>query len=205
MENELNINSIENENKMMYQESGRGTLILAFGIISILLLGPILGIPAWIMGHKDLKKIKSGIISIAEKTSTKVGMILGIIGTFFSTFLIILGIGVVVGINAFNIKYAEVTREALISDCSSVALTALQYYKESVENDGGGYSFIGFDEYFYSQYMDENENGKIVFEKISDASLTIIGIGNEKGNDGKTPIKIKIKVTPNKFEPEIIN
>lgn len=55
IENELNINTIENENKMMYQESGRGTLILAFVIISIILLVPILGIPAWIMGHNDLK------------------------------------------------------------------------------------------------------------------------------------------------------
>ncbi|TSA18941.1 zinc ribbon domain-containing protein, partial [bacterium] len=31
-------------------EAGRGGLIFTFGILSILLLGPILGIPAWVMG-----------------------------------------------------------------------------------------------------------------------------------------------------------
>ncbi len=63
-------------------EQGRGTLILVLGILSLFLLGPILGIPAWIMGSGDLKKIREGRIPISEKGQTKAGMILGIIGTF---------------------------------------------------------------------------------------------------------------------------
>ena len=81
------------------------------------MLGPILGIPAWIMGNKDLKKIKRGLISVSEKSNTKTGMILGIIGTFVSVFtLIILGIAVVVGINLYNSSAIQSNQNALIAD-----------------------------------------------------------------------------------------
>lgn len=84
-----------------YHESGRGTLILVLGILSITLLGLFTGIPAWIMGKNDLKKIDSGIIANSEKSATKAGMILGIVSTVLYLGMIILGIVVVVGINVF--------------------------------------------------------------------------------------------------------
>ena len=40
-------------------EAGRGGLILTLGILSIVLLGFFLGIPAWVMGNRDLKKIRT--------------------------------------------------------------------------------------------------------------------------------------------------
>jgi hypothetical protein len=63
-------------------KQGRSRLILIFGILGIFPFGPILGIPAWIMGYQDLKKIKSGILSGAQKRTTHNGMILGVISTF---------------------------------------------------------------------------------------------------------------------------
>lgn len=84
------------------QEAGRGTLILILGILSIVFLGPFGGIPAWIMGKRDLKKIEAGLISQSEKSTTKTGMILGIIGTFLVFGAILLGILTVVGINLLN-------------------------------------------------------------------------------------------------------
>jgi hypothetical protein len=65
------------------QEAGRGVTILVFGILSIVALGPILGIPAWVMGRTDLSKIRAGLMPESERQLTKAGMILGIIGTFY--------------------------------------------------------------------------------------------------------------------------
>jgi hypothetical protein len=82
-------------------EPHRAGMILTFGIISVsslfvgLLAGlffPVcsiifcaiglgLGIPAWIMGHKDLNKIKAQVMDPAGKGSTTGGYVCGIIGT----------------------------------------------------------------------------------------------------------------------------
>ena len=85
----------------IYHESGRGTLILVLGILGITLLGLFAGIPAWVMGKTDLKKIEAGIISQSEKSTTKAGMILGIISTVLYIGTIVLGILLVIGINLF--------------------------------------------------------------------------------------------------------
>jgi hypothetical protein len=73
---------------------GRGDTILALGLVSLLgstvfsclclglILGPATGIPAWVMGAGDLKKIDAGLIAPQERGNTKGGMICGIIGTF---------------------------------------------------------------------------------------------------------------------------
>ena len=64
----------------MAQDPGRGTMMLVLGILSIVccqLLGPV----AWIMGKGDLAKIKSGEIAQEAEQMTKIGMILGIVGT----------------------------------------------------------------------------------------------------------------------------
>ena len=74
---------------------GRGDTVLALGLVSLLsatlfsclclgiFIGPAAGIPAWIMGAGDLRKIDAGLMSPLERSHTKGGMICGIIGTFF--------------------------------------------------------------------------------------------------------------------------
>jgi hypothetical protein len=74
-------------------EPHRGTLILTLGIISVASVGAIvcwglgslvglpLGIAAWVMGHKDLKKIRANQMDREGEGSTTAGRILGIIGT----------------------------------------------------------------------------------------------------------------------------
>lgn len=69
-------------------EAGRGALILVLGLLSLLMLGPFTGIPAWVMGAKDLRKINEGRISPSERTMTQVGMILGIVGTVLGVLVI---------------------------------------------------------------------------------------------------------------------
>lgn len=58
----------------------RGTLILIFGILSIVVCS-FLGIPAWIMGNNDLKEMDSGLMDPAGRDNTNAGRICGMIGT----------------------------------------------------------------------------------------------------------------------------
>jgi hypothetical protein len=70
-------------------EPHRGSLILTLGIVSIVtawLLGPIglvVGIIAWSMGQRDLKKMRSNVMDPQGLGSTQAGWICGIIGTAF--------------------------------------------------------------------------------------------------------------------------
>ncbi|MEE2825712.1 MAG: DUF4190 domain-containing protein [Planctomycetota bacterium] len=66
-----------------YVEAHRGGLILALGIISIVGCNCcfVPGILAWVFGATDLGKMKAGRMDPSGETLTRVGMILGIIGT----------------------------------------------------------------------------------------------------------------------------
>ena len=70
-------------------EPHRGTLILVLGILSLVMCGIFTGIPAWIMGKNDLKKIKAGQMDPEGEGKTKGGMICGIICCVISLISII--------------------------------------------------------------------------------------------------------------------
>jgi hypothetical protein len=73
-------------------EPHRGGLVLALGIISIVLgftwflsvVGLALGIVAWVMGHRDLRKIEARAMDPQGRGMTQGGWICGIIGTALS-------------------------------------------------------------------------------------------------------------------------
>jgi len=65
----------------------RATLVLVFGVLSLIICAP-LGIAAWIMGNADLKEMAAGTMDPSGKDMTKIGRILGMIGTI----LLILGV-----------------------------------------------------------------------------------------------------------------
>ena len=56
----------------------RGTLILVFGILSLIVCAP-LGIAAWIMGNSDLREIDSGHMDPEGRSLTQAGKICGMI------------------------------------------------------------------------------------------------------------------------------
>ena len=60
-------------------ERPRG-MILVFGILGLMLCG-IFGIFAWLFGKRDLDLIKRGLMDKEGEALTKVGYILGIVGT----------------------------------------------------------------------------------------------------------------------------
>lgn len=81
MNNDQNPNQYQNQ----YQQQGRpmephrGTMILIFGIVGLLLCG-IFAILAWAFGNQDLKKMREGIMDPSGESNTNTGRILGIIG-----------------------------------------------------------------------------------------------------------------------------
>lgn len=70
--------------------SGLSIAALILGILSILCCNFIMGIPAIICGHIELKNIREGRSNIESKTLANIGFILGIIGTALS-FIAVLG------------------------------------------------------------------------------------------------------------------
>lgn len=65
----------------------RGVMILVFGILGLIVC-PIFAIMSWIMGNKDLALIDAGRMDPAGRDLTKIGRILGMVGTG----LLVLGI-----------------------------------------------------------------------------------------------------------------
>jgi hypothetical protein len=77
-------------------KSHRGTLILVFGILGLLICGP-LGIAAWIMGGNDLKEMDAGTMDPAGRGNTNAGKICGMIATI----LMIVGLVIAILMVAF--------------------------------------------------------------------------------------------------------
>jgi hypothetical protein len=82
--------------------SGRAVAALILGILSIICMGFLAGIPAIILGSMELKTIKAGAAPAAGESAAKVGYILGIIGTVLSCitmliFFIMVALGVSMG------------------------------------------------------------------------------------------------------------
>jgi hypothetical protein len=76
-------------------EPHRGTLILVFGVLSLVLglLGLPFGIAAWVMGHQDLKKISARTMDPEGRGLTLAGKICGMVGTLLQCFMLLLVIG----------------------------------------------------------------------------------------------------------------
>jgi len=57
----------------------RGTLILVLGILGFVGCGIFTAIPAWVMGHSDLKEMEAGTMDPTGRGLTQAGKILGMI------------------------------------------------------------------------------------------------------------------------------
>lgn len=77
-------------------EPHRGTMILIFGIIGIIVCG-IFAVLAWVFGNQDLKKMDSGIMDNSGRDTTNIGRILGIVGVCLWAAGIIIWIIMLVG------------------------------------------------------------------------------------------------------------
>jgi len=69
--------------------SSRATLTFILGILAFTCFGILTGIPAIILGAKELKEIKNGTSSKAGETITKVGFTFGIIVTALTALILL--------------------------------------------------------------------------------------------------------------------
>jgi predicted Zn finger-like uncharacterized protein len=76
-------------------EPHRGTAVLVLGILSLVLgpIGLVLGIAAWVMGQRDLKKMRTLMMDPLGQGTTQAGMICGIIGTVLQSLSVLLCMG----------------------------------------------------------------------------------------------------------------
>ena len=113
-------------------EPARGGLILTLGILSIVLsmccgfIGLGLGIAAWIMGSRDLKKIQARVMDPAERGTTQAGYICGIVGAILGAVTALLAIAwVVFEILLFTYMFRKLSPDSSAGDHRSQAgLTA---------------------------------------------------------------------------------
>ena len=118
--------------------------------------------------------------------------------------IIIVGIAVVVGINVFTASSSSTNRDAVISDLTNLASMAQQYYRKPAALGGGGNTFTGWT---VPAALDTTGNG--VYPQsahtIAAQSVTLVGVGNEKGNDGTSNVKATMIVGPNSITSTTIN
>lgn len=69
--------------------SGRAIASLILGILSLLCMGFVSGVPAIILGSMELRAIKAGQAPHAGESVAKVGYILGIIGTVLTCLAVV--------------------------------------------------------------------------------------------------------------------
>jgi hypothetical protein len=67
----------------------RGTLILIFGILGLVICGP-LGIAAWVMGNSDLREMDAGTMDPSGRGTTQAGKICGMIATILMILAVVM-------------------------------------------------------------------------------------------------------------------
>ena len=86
--------------------------------------------------------------------------------------VIIVGIAVVVGINVFTASSEEASKDAVVSDCTTIGAMAQQYYRKPTAMAGGGNDFTGFT---VPAALVTNANGSYAASGASANSVVITG------------------------------
>lgn len=115
--------------------------------------------------------------------------------------VIIVGIAVVVGINVFTASSSQANRDAVIADLTNLASLAQQYYRKPTALGGGGNTFTGWT---VPAALDTTGNG-VYTATVAAQSVTLVGTGNEKGNNGTGKVQVTMVVGPDKITSTTIN
>ena len=118
--------------------------------------------------------------------------------------VIIVGIAVVVGINVFTASSLQANRDAVIADLTNLASLAQQYYRKPTALGGGGNSFTGWT---IPTQLASTGNGTYnnPAPNVTASQVTLVGIGNEKGNDGTNNVKVTMIVKADSIKTTINN
>ena len=86
--------------------------------------------------------------------------------------VIIVGIAVVVGINVFTASSEEASKDAVVSDCTTIGAMSQQFYRKPVAMAGGGNDFTNFT---IPVALATNANGTYAATAAGAASIVITG------------------------------
>lgn len=94
----------------MQAASGRAVAALILGILSLVCMGFLAGIPAIILGKMEMNAIRAGTAPAAGESAAKVGFVLGIIGTTLTCLsMIFFFIMVALGVSMSAMEAAQQT------------------------------------------------------------------------------------------------
>jgi len=112
--------------------------------------------------------------------------------------VIIVGIAVVVGINVFTASSVNANRDAVISDLTTIAAMAQQFYRKPVAMGGGGNAFNGGDGFTIPPTLQQTANmSAAVGLTVNAQDIELVGTGTETGDNGTSEILITMEVSPN--------
>jgi len=105
---------------------------------------------------------------------------------------LIVGAGVVVGINMFGENAAQANQDAVTQDCLMLATRASAYYRRPAAMGGGGRSFSGI-ALADLNYESPNQNGSYTISGSS-GTCTVTGTGTEDpdGDGGFLAVTVAI-------------
>jgi Tfp pilus assembly protein PilE len=115
--------------------------------------------------------------------------------------VIIVGIAVVVGINVFTASSSQSNRDAVIADLTNLASMAQQFYRKPSALGGGNNTFTGWT---IPTNLASTGNGTYT-PTVTATSVTLVGVGNQQGNDGSTNVKVTMVVGANSITSTTIN
>lgn len=112
---------------------------------------------------------------------------------------ILVGIGVLLGINMFQENAAQANLDAVIQRSLSLGSQAQAWYKRPVAMGGGGQSFNGFNlqDLGFPAVGDTTEDGTFLVSSASGTSCVIVGTGKEDLNGDGNPLQVTITVSSN--------
>ena len=115
--------------------------------------------------------------------------------------VIIVGIAIVVGINLFTASSSESNRNGVISDLINLTSLAQQHYRKPAALGGGANTFTGWT---LPGQLDTTGHGTYSIT-VAAQSVTIVGTGIEKGNNGTSAVKVTMVVGANSITSTTIN
>ncbi len=115
--------------------------------------------------------------------------------------VIIVGIAIVVGINIATTSAQSSNRDAVIADLNTIGNYAQQYYRKPSSMGGGNNTFTGWT---IPPAIDTTGNGTFV-ATVAAQTVTLVGTGNETGNDGSAKVKATATITPTNITVTINN
>jgi hypothetical protein len=112
---------------------------------------------------------------------------------------IIVGVGVLLGINMFQENAAQANLDAVIQRSLTIGSQAQAWYKRPDAMGGGGQSFTGFtlQDLGFAAAIDTTEDGTFTSTVVSATALTVTGTGKEDLDGDTNPLVVTVAVSSN--------